>query len=563
MKYLGNYALALIQALLLGLCSVFGGVPLVGQHQWPLWFNSQVPDSGVPQLVELGPHVAASTGDTIHVLFPTNDPTRFLAWSRSEDAGRTWTPLAPVPIPVNSSFSGPQMVADGDDVFIITNQLGLPPFGTGVAVSADRGASWSLRRAPLQAGYHRVLKSQGAIILDYDGLLFVTTDLAASWMGPFPVGGWGQVPFGGLLQLVERAGVLHAVWSAGPFGSSLLYYASSSDLGQTWTPASLVGGPAGSGSHTAIKLAVGDGWIAVVAADDQNHWCRHSLDGGNSWATTMTAPKSANTMYDAVADGRSIAMVWTERGFAGRVNFWCLHSVDGGQTWSSAPQLIGPSGAGVLRYWRAYANLGAFTILSASEDCFQLPCTRRSTLYASNDGGQSWSQVALRPSLRGIAAPVLVASQSALFAIWQFSWWYPFTTANPQVEFLAGGRTLGGGAAGTAGLVPTLDVDRLPIYGKPVELQLRQGLPGALALLAVGLLRPPVPLFAGLLTIDPVAQVLLSLRPASAPEPGSADFAWTVNAAMLQFDLGYQAFVLDQGAVGGVAASNGMELRVY
>jgi len=558
-----NHALASIQALLLGLCSLSCALPLVGQHHWPLWFNSLVPDSGVPQLVELGPHVAASTGDCIHVLFSTNDPTRYLAWSRSDDAGRTWTPLAPVPIPLYSSFSSPQMVADGDDLFIITNQLNLGPFGMGVAVSANRGASWSLRRAPLQGRPHQVLSIQGAIILDYGGLLFVTTDLAASWMGPFLVGGWGTGFSGGAIQLVERAGVLHAVWSAGPVGSSLLYYARSNDLGQTWTPTSSVGGPPGSGSNSVIKLAVGDGWIAVVARDDQAHWCRHSLDGGNSWSTTMTDPRTANAMYDVVVDGNSLAMVWWEQGTASRVNFWCLNSMDGGQSWSSAPRLIGPSGTGRFRHWRAYANRGAFTVLSASEDCWQLPCMSRSILYGSNDGGQSWSQVAWRPSLMGIAFPVLVESQSALFAIWQYSPWYPFTTADPQVEFLAGGRSLGGGSAGTLGLVPGLDVDRMPIFGKPVELQLRQGLPGAWALLAVGAPRPPVPLFAGLVTIDPVAQVLLALQPLSGPAPGSAGFAWNVSSAMLQLDLGYQAFVLDPGAVGGVACSNGMELRVY
>ncbi len=555
-----SLASATIVALCVGLAS-----PAVGQMSWPLWTLLPIPDSGVAQYVDFEPPVTAVAEACAYVFFPTTDPARSLVWSRTDDDGRSWTPLAPTPLPSSLSSRSPRVVAVGDDLFVHAPDYNGNWNAPDVAFSGDRGVTWTLHQAPMRWGVTGVHEVSGSIVMQYGGVLFVSADQGATWQGPRVIGAWSGQSFAYSPNLLAQDGVLHAVWESDPNGQRQLWYARSADLGQTWLPVGQLLHPVGMTPSYLNRFLVGDGWLAVVGTHNGVYWCNSSLDGGVTWLSNPVAVPALATPYHIVTDGSSLLAVWETAAAGNPLEAWCIRSSDAGRTWSNPPVRIGtsrPSSPGSQLVISAGRN-GWFTATAIRRECWQLPCVYVHTRYVSNDGGQTWRGSVGVSHPAGVSRPHFVESRSALLGIWRDTWPGSGPVGDPKVEWLAGGRSLGGSAPGTGGNAPLLGVDRLPVYGAPVDVHLRNGLPGAPALLAIGFSRVPTPFLGGLLTVEPGAHVILTLGTASGPTPGQASRQLPFAAAYWFYEFACQAFVLDPGASGGVAVSNGLELRVY
>ena len=156
----------------------------------------------------------------------------------------------------------------------------------------------------------------------------------------------------------------------------------------------------------------------------------------------------------------------------------------------------------------------------------------------------------------------MVSSRSALLGLWRQQFPGGSYFGDPRADWLAGGQTLGGRSPGTGSGAPRLRLDRLALAGAPLGFEVDDGLPGAPAVLAFGLTRAPVPFAAGLLTVDPVVHVVLSLGDAASARPGSATHVVPVAPSLWGLPVACQAFVIDPQAAAGVACSNGLELRM-
>lgn len=533
----------------------------VAQHSWPLWNLSTVPDSGIAVQAELGPPLVAAAEECVYAMFDTTDVMQSVVWSRTDDDGRTWTPLSAVPLPIVSTinFGGSMVFASADDVLVYAPHVGFAGQNPDLAISSDRGASWSLRRMPLAGAPSDMIADSGVWICRYGNLLFVTIDRAVSWQGPYLVGGMGPVVGWLPGHLVARDGILHAAWYDVGVGGPQWLYATSNDHGVSWTspvPVVVPNVPANGPVHT---LVVGPGGVAIIAGGA----CCHSGDGGASWTVTPLAWPSGVGVNVGLFDGAAIVLVWRVVAANGVGTLWSLHSQDGGRTWTTAPQLLGSTGvAGPGSFWQATAFRGSILVVGWSRSCWSLPCTLAFSVFASNDGGRTWRGLGGPGAPWSGAPPVLVSSRSALLGVWRQQSQLGTYIGDPQADWLAGGQTLGGRSPGTGAVSPRLRLDRLALAGAALGFEVYDGLPGAPAVLAFGLTRLPLPFAAGFLTIDPFVHVLLGLGDAASARPGCATHVVPMAPTLWGLPVACQAFVIDPQAAAGVACSNGIELRM-
>lgn len=129
----------------------------------------------------------------------------------------------------------------------------------------------------------------------------------------------------------------------------------------------------------------------------------------------------------------------------------------------------------------------------------------------------------------------------------------------------APGNAYGAGCVGSGGFVPALGLDGCPRKGTTVTVTLDDTLGGATALIAFGTGRGDTPLANGcpLLVAPLLPQV--AVVPLAGAGAGAGGFAASVlvpaNAPTATVTL--QVLVADPGAPGGIAASNGVEARVF
>lgn len=123
--------------------------------------------------------------------------------------------------------------------------------------------------------------------------------------------------------------------------------------------------------------------------------------------------------------------------------------------------------------------------------------------------------------------------------------------------------TFGAGCAGSGGFTPSLALSGCPVSGGTVELSVNQTLGGASALLFLGTSQVAVPfccgctfLVGGLLPI--VATLPL---PGVGPGNGGLSFQATLPPSLPSISITMQAVVLDPGALGGGAATNGVQMN--
>lgn len=124
--------------------------------------------------------------------------------------------------------------------------------------------------------------------------------------------------------------------------------------------------------------------------------------------------------------------------------------------------------------------------------------------------------------------------------------------------------TYGAGCGGSGAIVPSLTMAGCAVPGGDVELQITQGLGGATALLFLGTSQVSVPfccgctfLVGGLLPIFPAFPL-----PGVGAGNGGLFVPATLPPTLPPLSLTMQVIVLDPGALGGAAASNGLQMDV-
>lgn len=190
------------------------------------------------------------------------------------------------------------------------------------------------------------------------------------------------------------------------------------------------------------------------------------------------------------------------------------------------------------------------------------PWIRDYGLGISTDGGVTW---------RGAAGPSwwqVVTNLNTFYGGPRFCGFdgelYCFKDVFSRLLFvhLAGTRSLGD-ASGGGGAQPKLAIDRVPLHDADTRLELRDGRPGAPALIVYGLPAPPVPLVGGTLVVLPTAVFFAQLQGSASPSPGTVTLTFRPAWEIASGGFGVQAFVLDPGAPGGVAVSDGMVVRCF
>ena len=121
----------------------------------------------------------------------------------------------------------------------------------------------------------------------------------------------------------------------------------------------------------------------------------------------------------------------------------------------------------------------------------------------------------------------------------------------------------GVGIPGSAGIVPVLGELGPFRVGSTVELRLRGGLGGASAVLAVGETPANSPLLGGTLLVNPAFTIPIQLGGApGVPGTGGFTLPFLVPPFLSGVHLFHQAGVFDAGALQGVSATNGLEIRI-
>ena len=555
--------------LLMWLTTLLATAALPGQHTWPIWMSSQVPDSGIPEPARVWRSHLAVAGAAVYAFWGVEDPANPTLWSRSLDYGRTWSPMAPFrpgTVPVSGALT--RLIANGTDVLIHWVEWSATGSRSLLAVSSDRGTNWTVRPGPLSTEPNHLFDDGGTILWSSGPWLFSSTDRGASWQGPRPIGGPGtQLAQVQSVRLHFAGGVLQAAWDELVGSATQAFYSRSTDLGVTWLPTARALAAASSWSQLADLLVTPTATI-LAWSDASGYYVDRSLDAGLSWlpAPSAVATLPAGEFPICVSDGESVLAVWQEPPIPGPYRLRCVRSPDHGRTWAAPPidmfslslsgRYIGISGLHSENGWVAV------TVRHLNRSW--LPQSLEYYRLVTRDGGVTWSGAggAIEAECQGV--PFLASNGTYLGGIWQNELPLPYINGygNCLFDWFAGARPLGGGAAGTGGSTPALTIDKIPTYGFDSELQLRGGLPGAAAILSFGTLRSPIAFLGGQLRIDPVVNLFVTLDGPTGAMPGGVDHSFRVHFGV-PADFCWQAFVLDPGASGGVAMSEGIEVRVY
>ena len=181
---------------------------------------------------------------------------------------------------------------------------------------------------------------------------------------------------------VGPGGVLYVVWGDGRTNQGDLYLAKSVDGGATWTtpPGRIESDPSHPGQYEPTIAVDRTGNVSVAWGDYRNgNWDVYfaaSTDGGNSWTRPnimVNPPRPAGQFEPAIAlgpDGRLFAAFADERNQPGRpyADIYFTRSTDGGATWA-APDLRVNDDLGAS--WQGEATIGwdpAGTVYVAWED---------------------------------------------------------------------------------------------------------------------------------------------------------------------------------------------------
>jgi hypothetical protein len=269
-------------------------------------------------------------GKTLYAAYLVNRKSQ-IAVAKSVDSGKTWTVAI-----ANSTKAGtdkPILMARGQDVYVGYNHSQK----VWVSASHDGGATftsyvvnpngklgWSLAGGGAVdnsgnvyfgwAGYEQNGGAKGAVNL----FISKSTDGGVTWTNKvLEVSGappdcsaysCGWAYLGAQVTLaMDSAGALYALWNSGATDKApeRMYFARSSDGGNTWSPRQDVSGAAVGVAHAFPAIAAaGPGDVRIAWMDARNHslwnvYYRSSKDGGATWSTEQDISSFASG-YDYI-----------------------------------------------------------------------------------------------------------------------------------------------------------------------------------------------------------------------------------------------------------------------
>lgn len=269
-------------------------------------------------------------------------------FQRSDDGGATWTPPyefdLPIPYYSNRSYYNPAIIAV-DDVLIVTfaANCGFPSGFVFSARSTDGGATWQdtvnitdLFYVDTQYAQNNLVWNpvyeELAVALDVGGDIIIarSDDLGLSWNYLYRVPVTDETAYNPRYadMAVGPDGTYYVTWSDNGSQDLEVFLASSSDGGDTWTPAVRVNDlqPVGNQyeSHIAVDASgrVHVAWMWQKPAEsDLDIYYTYSDNGGKSWLSPnplvndvqgYVVPYVAYT-FDIVADSDGKAyLVWND-----------------------------------------------------------------------------------------------------------------------------------------------------------------------------------------------------------------------------------------------------------
>ena len=202
-------------------------------------------------------------------------------------------------------------------------------------------------------------------------------------------------------SLVVSGNNPYAAWEDSRSGNPDIYFARSTDGGATWSANVKINDDAGSADQRNPSLAADEsGGLYVVWSDRRNGnydiYFARSTDGGNTWSANVKVNSGADSLDQrtpslAVDGSGGLYVAWND-GFYGSAalsaDIYFAQSTDGGATWSAQVRLDDDTNS-AFQYSPSLAVDGGGNLYAAWDD-------RRndeSDIYftRSSDGGATWS----------------------------------------------------------------------------------------------------------------------------------------------------------------------------
>ena len=213
-----------------------------------------------------------------------------------------------------------------------------------------------------------------------DSDLFATSDGGRTWSADRPTGN-GSLGIAGTVAFSTTGDgvIVNALHGRGIVVSR--------DGGRTWTDAAFAMPPGSEGAQLFFDRPVffdGTTGLVVVAFQTDSgtvHRVYRTLDAGSSWSVAATLPTDFG-----------FALAFSDlRRWIGVNDSEVVRTVDGGQTWLHEPAVGLPAGAGSLQM----ADAGRGWALVEMNVCltFKSNCSSRTGLYATTNGGSTWTQL--------------------------------------------------------------------------------------------------------------------------------------------------------------------------
>lgn len=340
-----------------------------------------------------------------------------ILWSRSDDAGATWTqplPVASGQVVYPAFDTAPEIDTDGAGTWVVVWSSARIEDGAFTEAdvvfsrSVDNGQTWS-EAARLNAPHDRRSHYRWPkIAADGDGNWLTlwlgpsfdirvarSTDNGATWDDVQQLGHFGRWP----TLATDRAGTWILAWTStrselGDEDKDIVY-SRSTDVGVTWAPVRAL--------NTHADRDYEDDWRPHLAADGSGTWLavwasEHTLSGRIGWDTDILVSRSSDdgetwtdpepvdrgaatddredydAMPRAATDGRgNWGVVWESTHYDhGHTDAHFAQSSDGGVTWSGpvalnpsttgewngGPLLYGDGAKGWLAVWSSEDSLG-------------------------------------------------------------------------------------------------------------------------------------------------------------------------------------------------------------
>ena len=225
---------------------------------------------------------------------------------------------------------------------------------------------------------------------------------------------------------LNAAGVLHAVWGDSREGTSDVYYARSTDQGQTWSTEIRINDVA-TGSQSNPAIAVSGDQVCVAWQDDRTTawnpdiYVDCSSDGGLAWGVDSRASDGVAGTYDhyvpdiAIGSSSRVHVVWYDNR-NGNWDIYYAHSAAVAPWTANVKLNVDTTATSQFNPAIAADGLNVHAIWSDS---------RSGSAYVygtlSTDGGDTWSRANAQVSaLGGINDPaVTITGQGTAWATWR------------------------------------------------------------------------------------------------------------------------------------------------